>query len=347
MIEPLVDDTLDAPFEPLDAEAARAIAAQRYGLAVTDARRFDTERDDTFRLTAEQGTFVLKVANPVDDPELIAMQCRALAHVERVDPTVPVPRLVPDVDGGTQSVVAGVEGEPRVARLLTFLPGRTLDYPSTTRAQRESIGRVVGRLSLALDGFEHPGADRVLAWDLQRVGGLRPNLEHVVDPRTRDDVRAELDRFDAVTGPGLAAVRHQVVHNDVNVDNVVVDDAGEVSGILDFGDMVRTAVVADLAVAMSYAVGADGSLDGDGLDPWQAPYDLARGYLTARMLDDDELRTAAEPRACATRAAPARELVARREQPGQRPLHRALGRDRHARAAAARRRQSPTITKGA
>ena len=289
MIEPLVDDTLDAPFAPLDVDAARAIAAQRYGLAVTEARRFDTERDDTFRLTAEQGTFVLKVANPVDDPELIAMQCQALAHVERVDPTVPVPRLVPDVDGRAQSMVAGVEGEPRIARLLTFLPGRTLDYPSTTTEQRESIGRVVGRLSLALDGFEHPSAGRVLAWDLQRVGGLRPNLEHVVDRATRDDVRAELDRFDAVTGPGLAAVRHQVVHNDVNVDNVVVDDAGEVSGILDFGDMVRTAVVADLAVAMSYAVGADGSLDADGLDPWQAPYDLARGYLTARMLDDDEL----------------------------------------------------------
>jgi Ser/Thr protein kinase RdoA (MazF antagonist) len=286
--EPLVDDTLDAPFVPLDADAARAIAAQRYGLEPTGVRRFDTERDDTFRLTTDRGTFVLKVANPVDDPELIAMQGLALQHVERVDPEVPVPRIVRDVDGTTQSLVAGAEGEPRVVRLLTFMPGRTLDYPSTTAAQRESLGRTIGRLSRALDGFEHPSADRVLAWDLQRVGGLRPQLEHVVDPRTRDDVRAELDRFDAITGPGLAAVRHQVVHNDVNVDNVVVDDAGDVSGILDFGDMVRTAVVADLAVAMSYAVGADGDLDDDTLDPWRAPYDLARGYLAARALDADE-----------------------------------------------------------
>ena len=92
-----------------------------------------------------------------------------------------------------------------------------------------------------------------------------------------------------MTGPALAAVPHQVVHNDVNVDNVVVDDHGDVAGILDFGDMVRTAVVADLAVAMSYAVGADGSLRDEALDPWTAPYDLARGYLTARGLGDDEL----------------------------------------------------------
>jgi Ser/Thr protein kinase RdoA (MazF antagonist) len=286
--EPLVDDTLDAPFVPLDADAARAIAAQRYGLEVRDARRFDTERDDTFRLTTADATYVLKVANPADDPELIAMQGLALQHVEQVDPEVPVPRVVADVDGGTQSEIAGAEGEPRVVRLLTFLPGRTLDYASTTAAQRESLGRTVGRLSQAMAGFEHPSADRVLAWDLQRVGGLRPQLEHVVDPRTRDDVQAELDRFDAITGPGLAAVRHQVVHNDVNVDNVVVDEGGDVSGILDFGDIVRTAVVADLAVAMSYAVGADGSLERDDLDPWRAPDDVARGYLTARDLDDDE-----------------------------------------------------------
>ena len=296
MIDPLVDETLDAPFVPLAADAARAVAARRYGLEVLEAHRFDTERDDTFRITTTRGRFVLKVANPADDPDLIAMQCQALAHLEQVDPDVPVPRLLPDVDGRSQSVIAGARGEPRVVRVLTYLPGRTLDYPSTTVAQRESLGRVVGRLSQAMTGFEHPSADRVLAWDLQRLGGLRPNLEHVVDPRTREEVRAELDRFDATTGPALAGVRHQVVHNDVNVDNVVVDEAGEVSGILDFGDLVRTAVVADLAVAMSYAVGADGSSDSDSgsdsdsdSDPWRAPYDLARGYLSARQLDEDEL----------------------------------------------------------
>ncbi|MFN8169871.1 MAG: phosphotransferase [Candidatus Nanopelagicales bacterium] len=287
--QPMVDETLDAPFTPLDEEAARVLAARLYGLDVREARRFDTERDDTFRLTAGDARFVLKVANPADDPALVAMQCEALAHVAAVDPQVPVPRVVPDLSGAAHSVVEGADGEPRTVRLLTFLPGRTLDYAATTAAQRASLGRTVGRLSAALAGFEHPAADRVLAWDLQHVGGLRPQLEHVVDPRTRDDVAAELDRFDAVTAPGLAAVRHQVVHNDVNVDNVVVDEAGDVAGILDFGDMVRTAVVADRAVAMSYAVGADGSVADGALDPWAAPYDLARGFADVRPLEPDEL----------------------------------------------------------
>ena len=180
--EPAVDETLDAAFTPLEADVAAEIAAQRYGLEVLEVRRFDTERDDTFRLTTPDARYVLKIANPADDSALVAMQCAALTHIARVDPEVPVPRLVPDVEGGTQSVVRGAQGEARSVRLLTYLPGRALDYASTTVAQRESLGRCVGRLSAAMAGFEHPCADRVLAWDLQRVGGLRPNLEHVLDP---------------------------------------------------------------------------------------------------------------------------------------------------------------------
>jgi Ser/Thr protein kinase RdoA (MazF antagonist) len=287
--DPLVDDTLDAPFTALGPDDAVRIARDRYGLEPTGARRFDTERDDTFGLTTPTGSFVLKVANPADDTDLVAMQCLALEHVATTDPLLRVPRLVRDRDGAGWSRVPGADGELRAVRLLTFLPGRTLDYRSTTVHQRESIGAAVGRLSQALAGFEHPRAARVLAWDLQRVGGLRPQLMHVVDARTRDEVAAELDRFDAVTGPGLALVPHQVVHNDVNVDNVVVDDSGDLAGILDFGDVVRTAVVADLAVAMAYAVGADGALDSDDADPWRAPYDLARGFVAQRPLGGDEL----------------------------------------------------------
>lgn len=289
MIEPLVDNTLDAPFTPIDADAASSVAAHRYGLQVTNARRLDTERDDTFLLTTQRGQLVLKIANPADDAEIVAMQCLALAHVERVDPALPVPRVAPDLEGATHSTLETAPGEFRVVRVLTYLPGRLLDYSASTATQRELLGRMVGRLSRSMAGFDHPSADRVLAWDLQRLGGLRPHLEHVTDPRTRDEVRHELDRFDALTGPALAEVTHQVVHNDINVDNVVVDDHGEVSGILDFGDMVRTAVVADLAVAMSYAVGADGSLDDPDRDPWSAPNDLVRGFRTARDLDSTEL----------------------------------------------------------
>jgi Ser/Thr protein kinase RdoA (MazF antagonist) len=46
----------------------------------------------------------------------------------------------------------------------------------------------------------------------------------------------------------LALLRHQIVHNDLNPRNILVTSAGEISGIIDFGDMTYTAVIADVAV---------------------------------------------------------------------------------------------------
>jgi Ser/Thr protein kinase RdoA (MazF antagonist) len=126
---------------------------------------------------------------------------------------------------------------------------------------------------------------RVLAWDLQQLGTLRPLLTHVADPAARELVAAELDAYDDHVGAALRAGRQQVVHNDVNTDNVVVDpsDPSFVTGILDFGDAVHGSVVADLAVAMSYAAGAAGE------DPWSAAYDVARGFRSVRELTGDEV----------------------------------------------------------
>jgi len=283
------DDAIAAPFAPLGIEDAVRLARDVWGLEPTEVRRLETERDDTFLVAGGDGRHVLKVANPADPWDVVAMQCAVLEHLAAADPGLPVPRVVPSRSGEGLTAVEGAEGEVRAARLLTWLPGRTLDYDVATAADRRALGRLLARLSLALATFDHPGADRVLAWDLQRLAGLRPHLVHIADPVVRADVEAELDRFDAVTAPALARVRHQVVHNDANMDNVVVDDAGTPYGILDFGDMVRTAVVADLAVAMAYAVPSVAALADPDVHPWEPAYDLARGYDEVRPLDADEL----------------------------------------------------------
>jgi len=284
------DESLAAPFVRLDAEQAVEIARESFGVEVAAADRLDTERDDSFLVRGESGAFVLKVAHPVDDPAVIDLQCRALGHASSADPALPLPRLVASRSGALQPVVRGAESEPRVARLLTYLPGHTLDYDATTASQRRAIGAAVARLSWALRDFDHPEADRVLAWDLQRLGTLRPLLPHVPDGAARDLAAAELDRFDEHVGAALAETRQQVVHQDVNADNLLVDAAadGFVTGILDFGDVVRSSVVGDLAVAMAYAVGADGSLERATADVWDAPYDLARGFEQVRPLTAHE-----------------------------------------------------------
>jgi Ser/Thr protein kinase RdoA (MazF antagonist) len=160
----------------------------------------------------------------------------------------------------------------------------------TSADQRRAIGRAAGRLSLALSDLEHAGSRRTLAWDLQQVGTLRPLLRLVDDPLVRAAVEIELDGYDAGVGAALRRTRQQVVHHDLNPDNLLVDAAspGYVTGILDFGDVVHSSVVGDLAVTMAYAVGAEGALERHHVDPWVAPYDIAAEFTEMRALDDDE-----------------------------------------------------------
>ncbi len=58
-------------------------------------------------------------------------------------------------------------------------------------------------------------------------------------------VERALARYDRHVAPVLPTLRSQVIHNDMTLDNLLVD-GDAVAGILDFGDMAHTALVLDL-----------------------------------------------------------------------------------------------------
>lgn len=289
----VLDDTLAAPFTRLDEAAAIDLAARHWGFVATSARRLATERDDTFALTAGDQQRVIKVAHPLDDPDVIDFQCSALTWATNHDPAIPLATLYPTLDGAPIGEVRGADGETRLGRLLSYLTGDQLLYDQTSAEQRRAIGSAQARLSLALSGFEHRAADRYVHFDLKQLSTIRPLLTFVEDPRCRDNVESILDAFDDSIGAALAATGQQVVHHDMNADNVLVDytDDAFVTGILDFGDAVHSSIVGDLGSAMCYAVdaGAGDPALPPGPDPWAAPADLAVGFLSVRDLPDDEV----------------------------------------------------------
>jgi len=72
------------------------------------------------------------------------------------------------------------------------------------------------------------------------------------------------------------------VHNDANLDNVLVDPVtGAVTAILDFGDVVRTPRAIDLAVLASYLLPDDG-------DPASVVAEVVSGWESVLPLTADE-----------------------------------------------------------
>lgn len=233
----LLDDLVQ-PFKRVDPAAVAALLRDAWGLPVTELTLLDTERDDTFRVDHAGGTVLAKVAHPLDGAELLDLQDAALAAAAEL----PVPRLVPTGDGRPSRLLGG-----RIVRVLTWLPG---SEAGVARLPLRAGGDLLGRLSRALAPLEHPGADRILPWDLARVPEL---VDHTADER----LRAAIARFAAEVSPVLAAAPQQIVHGDFHPGNVLVDDAGAITGVVDFGDVSRTARVCDVGVALGYLIPED------------------------------------------------------------------------------------------
>ena len=250
--------TMTVPADDISDEEAVAVARRHWGIAAR-AKLLTGERDRNFHLVAEDGReFVLKFANPAEPPGVTDLQIKALQHVARTDPGFNVPRMVPLPDGAIEAVVARAPRPARV-RLLSWVHGTPIRHAPRTAAQRESCGRALARLGLGLQGFEHPHSRYELIWDLTHALRLREILHHLEDAPAERAIGALLDDYEREVVPVLPGLRHQVLYNDMNHGNTLVDPArpDEVVGIIDFGDLVRTALVIDVAVGAITAVGED------------------------------------------------------------------------------------------
>ncbi|MDB5652436.1 MAG: Aminoglycoside phosphotransferase protein [Tardiphaga sp.] len=250
------------------------------------ATRFATEKDDTFRISPASGPrFILKVANPAEDLTEIDLQLRILQHLAATAPDLPVPRVIANARGAPLFAYRDAAGQSRQVRMMSYLEGQPLSEVSSTASGRQQIGRLLARLRLALADFSHPADRRVLAWDIRHLLSLQGLLGKVADPAQRRQLEAALARF-ATIDRRLAATRMQVLHNDFSQSNIVVDPKlpGFVSGVIDFGDVVRTSIAIDVSTALlgQRPGQSDGAFFAHGRD-------LLEGYLSVADLTAEEL----------------------------------------------------------
>ena len=299
-----------------DSSAARELARAHYGIDAT-ATALSSERDQNFLLeTANGERLVLKIANAHEERALLDAQQRAMTHLARQLRVVP--RVVPAKSGADIVEVTAPDGRRHLIWAITWLPGVTLGTLAHRSAGLlEDYAHTLGSLSRALAGFDHDAIHRNFYWDLALA--RRVVAEHRVgisDTELGAAIDAIVREFDRHTAPLLPALRRSAVHNDLNDYNVLVvggDDSGtwdqRVTGILDYGDMVFSYTVGDLAIAIAYALF-------DEPEPLAVAVRMARSYHAEFPLSDSEfgaLYGLIGIRLCASACI---AVPQRREQPG-------------------------------
>ncbi|MDT7790849.1 MAG: hypothetical protein QOD59_285, partial [Mycobacterium sp.] len=260
---------LEAPELPapqVSEEQAEEILASHYGLRAR-ATSLGSQQDKNFVVTGPDGEVVgvLKIANPAFNAIEIEAQDLAADRIAEAEPTLRVAVPVPNIAGQKCTAITGLVAGTAYLRLLRYLPGGTLQdsgYVSPTAVA--GLGEVAGRVSRALDGFSHPGLDRVLQWDLRYGADVVAELiSHVADPVQRERIEATARDAWARIASLAADLPRQAVHLDITDANVVVSrSAGGTphpDGVIDFGDLSDSWAVSELAIAASSVLGHPGT----------------------------------------------------------------------------------------
>jgi 4-aminobutyrate aminotransferase-like enzyme/Ser/Thr protein kinase RdoA (MazF antagonist) len=249
-------DAAELPVPAVTPARAREIAATHFGMEA-DVDPLGSQQDANFLLRGPSGepVGVLKIANPAFSRAELEAQDGAAAFIAAGEDIRTAVNVAPDA---ADSGIADVNGF--LARIIRYLPGGTLSGERYLRpAQVAALGDLAGRTCRALASFDHPGVDRVLQWDLRHARRTVEVLAvHISDPHRRQAVEAAATAAWQVIDGLACDLPVQVIHGDITGDNVVCAD-GVPDGLIDFGDLMRSWTVAELAVTVATLLRHEGS----------------------------------------------------------------------------------------
>lgn len=228
------------------AELALALVRQRFPeLESRRAEPFGSGWDNTAFLVDD--AVVFRFPRKASTVELLETETRALpALAPRLPLAVPVPEWVG----------RGTEAYPWTFAGYRRLPGRSACGVALPEAERAAMAPVLGRFLAALhatpaEGLGLPG-DVIRRTDfMSRMPMLIDRLYELQDHGVVDDPGPWLRLFEDEDFPGPPSAP-AVVHGDLYVRHLLVDDARRLTGVIDWGDVHVGDPAVDLAVLYAF-----------------------------------------------------------------------------------------------
>lgn len=247
----------ELPAPNLPADEVTQVVQEHWGLDVA-LEPLGSQQDQNFlaREPAGAPVGVVKITNPAFTAAELDAQDHAATRIAAAAPHLRIATTTRADDGTPRSVVADTSEGRLAIRLLEYLPGGTLNGGAhLSPAVVARMGEIAAHASLALAGFEHPGLDRVLQWDLRHADRVVELLaQYHPDPARRAMVTDAAARAWTEVRAVAADLPVQAVHLDLTDDNVVCTTGRGIrtpDGMIDFGDVTASWAVSELAITIS------------------------------------------------------------------------------------------------
>ncbi len=231
--------------------------------------------------TPSSELLTLKISAPNPSLELFDLQTKVLLHLQQQESIEALPFPLQAKDGSHI-----IWHENRAVRLLNWIPGRLWAHQKLkTPALYQSLGAACAKIDQALQGFDHPHAHRAFKWDNQQINRVEQHRQLFQDPEQAHlfDHFFKLIQQKAI--PKWPQLRKSIIHNDANDYNIIIAGSPEepqVVSIIDFGDVIHTHTINELAIALAYAMMNQPR-------PLRAALEVVKGYHDVFPLEAIEL----------------------------------------------------------
>lgn len=265
---------------------AKEICHTLYGLTGT-LSELPSERDQNYHLVTDSGEeYVLKIAATNEKEVTLIFQNSVLQHLSKGSCKIPVIKM--SVNGRDIERIESSLNMPHLVRLFTYLPGKVLaKVKPHSPSLLSDYGMFLGTLTNDLVGFDHPGAHREFYWDLNQARTVIRKYSSLINIESKKSlVEYFLNLYEQTVLPKCDSLRSSVIHNDANDYNILVNhphsDEKRSFGLLDFGDMVFSHTINELAIGITYAI-----LDKP--DPISVAQHIIAGFHSVYSLTELEL----------------------------------------------------------
>jgi 4-aminobutyrate aminotransferase-like enzyme/Ser/Thr protein kinase RdoA (MazF antagonist) len=258
------------------------VLVKKYYLLDVKAKALTGEYEFNFLLTATDGTkYIFKAASDEHSYDFFDAQVKIAQHLSKTEVADKFFQYIPNQSGELMTVLQK-EGRKYYLRLLTFLEGEFwVNTKKRSDALHVDLGNILGRMDKALQNFSHPAMHRHYVWDISNAADANGKLRCIKDHERRRIAGYFLLQFETEALPVISSLRHAYAHHDANDTNILVH-GDKVVGLIDFSDMVYTALINNLAVACTYAMM-------NHPDPLHAATLVTQGYHNAYPLTEQEV----------------------------------------------------------
>lgn len=266
-------------------DEAVSVLDEHYDIQAQKIVELSAELDRNFYVLADdKHEYILKIAHSSLSNSVLDLQNATLKYLEQ---TLNIfPKLILTNHGEDTTEITVTDGQKYTVRLLNYLQGTPLaDFRPHTNELLYDAGGLLGKLSQAMQPFSHPEKRLDYRWNLLNLLDIVPYMEGMPEEK-QHIVRHFVALYESQILPQVDSLRHSFIYNDANDHNILVQaqslETYRISGMIDFGDMVYSLTVAELAIALAYTM-----MNKE--HPLDTATQVIRGYHASFPLTEDEI----------------------------------------------------------